>query len=625
MVLLEQLKTTTNTFVSPTASLNTAIPFTPSTAGTSTAAKTTCSEIVNQAKTSSLQTFLENYAIKDKATPSSDDISIKDKLTTFKTSIASADILQNIRDKRGYNEVNTFLQNLEITHLPVIRLVDNCLKENLQADMAEYNKAKATEEESKTRLDSILTPEQDISYYDGWFPLIRPMTESGLFFLFGLGLLMFITAIMFFLSMTGVSVQIQVPEIVFNIAGYYFNLPPGTMYYVYSGLFIGLVGTYIAFRFKYIQNYQKMALDPSTKDPCSLLNVASYPNIWVTPNESDSTAYAKVAAAGVTKTYLSALTATGLSLTGNLLASPSTTSTYRLVQFLSGGGVAAADSSKRYDQMADLALKAASTYESIVDTYIVGTKGLNKGSSYKYASPDVPIVTEANLWVTGDDTVSTPVSLLGKLIQAGYLLSATTLFTQSQLAPDATNLRFFGAFLCEYCFYRTRYEWLLSKYFTIHSMTASTYSAASNSYGLNTLFAGTGTGDNQYSSSQPSQNEYLKGLAYHMACLNTRMTDMRRLLGAINMYYNGVFTSIQTSLNDASLVGSNSELTKTIKALQSSANDANGYLSQSEFTKSVMEYNSEKNRYSNVLLGLYAFLNIAVLATVFQLARTPQL
>lgn len=402
-----------------------------------------------------------------------------------------------------------------------------------------------------------------------------------------------------------------------------------------------------------------MALDPSTKDPCSLLNVASYPNIWVTPNESDTTAYAKVAATGVTKTYLSALTATGVSLTGNLLASPSTTSTYRLVQFLSGGGVAAADSSKRYDQMADLALKAASTYESIVDTYIVGTKGLNKGSSYKYASPDVPIVTEANLWVTGDDTVSTPVSLLGKLIQAGYLLSATTLFTQSQLAPDATapiqgqeslvylykqeqsktslstiqktrkntleatNLRFFGAFLCEYCFYRTRYEWLLSKYYTIHSMTASTYSAASNSYGLNTLFAGTGTDDNQYSSSQPSQNEYLKGLAYHMACLNTRMTDMRRLLGAINMYYNGVFTSIQTSLNDASLVGSNSELTKTIKALQSSANDANGYLSQSEFTKSVMEYNSEKNRYSNVLLGLYAFLNIAVLATVFQLARTP--
>jgi hypothetical protein len=36
-----------------------------------------------------------------------------------------------------------------------------------------------------------------------------------------------------------------------------------------------------------------------------------------------------------------------------------------------------------------------------------------------------------------------------------------------------------------------------------------------------------------------------------------------------------------------------------------------------------MEYNSEKNRYSNILLGLYAFLNIAALATVFQLARSP--
>jgi hypothetical protein len=75
-------------------------------------------------------------------------------------------------------------------------------------------------------------------------------------------------------------------------------------------------------------------------------------------------------------------------------------------------------------------------------------------------------------------------------------------------------------------------------------------------------------------------------------------------------------------LNDASLVGSNSELTKTIKSLQMSAADSSSYLSQTEFTKSVMEYNSEKNRYSNILLGLYAFLNIAALATVFQLART---
>jgi hypothetical protein len=99
------------------------------------------------------------------------------------------------------------------------------------------------------------------------------------------------------------------------------------------------------------------------------------------------------------------------------------------------------------------------------------------------------------------------------------------------------------------------------------------------------------------------------------------MTDMRRLLGAVNTYYNGVFSSIQSALNDGRIVGSNSELTKTIKALQASADSASGYLSQTEFTKSVMQYNSEKNRYSNILLGLYAFLNIAALATVFQLAR----
>jgi hypothetical protein len=187
---------------------------------------------------------------------------------------------------------------------------------------------------------------------------------------------------------------------------------------------------------------------------------------------------------------------------------------------------------------------------------------------------------------------------------------------------EARNLRFFGAFLCEYCFYRTRYEWLLAKYFTIYNTPTTEFSAAMHIAGITTLFTGTGSGETQYLGTQPTQPELLKAIAFHMACLNTRMTDMRRLLGAINTYYNGVFTNIQTMLNDKSIVGSNSELTKSIQALQMSANDANGYLSQTEFTKSVMEYNSEKNRYSNILLGLYAFLNIAVLATVFQLARS---
>jgi hypothetical protein len=397
-----------------------------------------------------------------------------------------------------------------------------------------------------------------------------------------------------------------------------------------------------------------MALDPSMTDPCSILNAVGYPSLWIKSGEEDGTAYAKIAQAGVTKTYLGTLTAA--SLTTNVLVTQQPTSTFRLIQFMSNGGVTAGNN---YGTLSGILLNSSTgatpVYESIVDTYIIGAspKGLGK-TSYTYSTPSSQALTDLNIWTTGDDTATAKVSLLGKLIAAGYLLSATELFTSSQLVTGATsptagtesliylykqdqgkvpltdiqkvrkttlearNLRFFAAFLCEYCFYRTRYEWLLSKYFTVYRMPSTgsgAYTSGVNIAGIPTLFSGTGSGDTQKLGDQPTQAEFLS--------LNTRMTDMRRLLGAINTYYDGVFSNIQTMLNDASLVGSNSELTKTIKSLQSSANDANGYLSQTEFTKSVMEYNSEKNRYSNILLGLYAFLNIAALATVFQLARSP--
>lgn len=410
-----------------------------------------------------------------------------------------------------------------------------------------------------------------------------------------------------------------------------------------------------------------MALDASLEDPCSILNATGYPTLWLktgSTTESDNIAYPKIAISGVTNTYLGTLTATGMNLGTDALITKQATSQFRLIQFMSAGGIAAGakdgnGNDIRYDQLSGLALRTGTTYESVVDTYIVSTKGLGK-TGYKYPREGVAALTDLEIWTPADATTDAKVSLLGKLIKEGYLLSASELFTQSQLTAstnpiagtesliylyrqdqsstpltseqkirkatlEARNLRFFGAFLCEYCFYRTRYEWLLSKYFTVYNTPLATSTSANRftfpADSMN-LFSGTGSADNQYANASPTQAELLKALAYHMACLNTRMTDMRRLLGAINTYYNGVFTTIQTSLNDASLVGSNSELTKTIKALQMSASDSNSYLSQTEFTKSVMEYNSEKNRYSNILLGLYAFLNIAALATVFQLART---
>jgi hypothetical protein len=68
-------------------------------------------------------------------------------------------------------------------------------------------------------------------------------------------------------------------------------------------------------------------------------------------------------------------------------------------------------------------------------------------------------------------------------------------------------------------------------------------------------------------------------------------------------------------------VGSNADLTEKITALSESAQDTSAYLQQQDFHQGIMEYTLEKNRYSNILLGLYAFLNIAAVAMVIHLNR----
>lgn len=377
-----------------------------------------------------------------------------------------------------------------------------------------------------------------------------------------------------------------------------------------------------------------MAL-PLGGDPASLLNRTGYPSLWPSALPPTSSP-AWTSSQNTLTTFLGSVTAAGSDLTKAVLASPSTSSTARLVKFLSGGGPLV--TGKDFTKLSDVLLKNGSAYESIVDTYIVGPGPKGQGiSSYTFT-------TSSTLNVA---------AIVTSLVNSGYLLSSTQLYDPTQFGDgvtspatgseslvylyglqnnnkitptqterlqqlEAKNNRFFGAFLCEYCFYKTRYDLLLVKFFEIYSTPVASYTAFGSSsfiWSLASSLPGqSGTGI--------SQNDSLQIIAYHLACLNTRMTDMRGILAQINTFYSGVFTTLDTRLNDASLPGSNSNLQSTIIQLQASANDANGYVAQKDFQKAAMEYNSEKNRYANIMLSLYAFLNIAALATVFQLART---
>lgn len=364
--------------------------------------------------------------------------------------------------------------------------------------------------------------------------------------------------------------------------------------------------------------------------PDYLLNKTAstgYPSIWPsTLPASSSTAW--TSSAGTLTTFLGVVGAGGFDLTKNVLASPDTTSSARLIKFLSSAGTS---------KLSEVLLKNGSdAYESIVDTFITGAAPKGQGvSSYTWTP-------------TATLNYAAIVNNLTK-VSSGYLLSSPELYNPAEFASGATtpavgseslvylyslqnnnkitaaqttriqtleakNLRFFGAFLCEYCFYKTRYDLLLANFFEIYSTPATSYTGfGSTSFIWSLASSPSGT---------ISQRDSLQILGYQLACLNTRMTDMRGILAQINTFYNGVFTTLDTRLNDASLPGSNSNLQSTIVQLQVSADSATDYLAEKDFQKAAMEYNSEKNRYANIMLSLYAFLNIAALATVFQLART---
>lgn len=419
------------------------------------------------------------------------------------------------------------------------------------------------------------------------------------------------------------------------------------------------------------------ALDSTAGNPCGKLNTSSanLRKIWVSQKTFPDVA-ADIATGGVPKTFLTTINEirgqSPTDLASSILAAgqQDARSAFRLLQFLSGGGVASAlndtamgSSRMDYTQIQNILLKTGpNTYQSIVDSYIAPTVGTNL---YTYSTASNKKLSDANIWTPSDEQdsaiISAPRSVLGKLLKAGYLLQKNQLYDANQFnatggvasgAPtnqeslvllyaisqgsgtnltaaqiarrnmlEATNLRFFGAFLAEYCYYRTRYDLLLSRYYEVYTSTATPFSVPSAE--LTALIGGAGSTDNLVANtSSPTKADYLRVLAYHMACLNTRLVDMRRVLGAVNTYYATVLTQIEGVVNAQSGFGSNGELQSTIVALNNSGKEANEYLSDTEYRKGVMQYNEQKNKYSTILLSLYAVLNIAAIAAIFQVSRS---
>lgn len=373
-----------------------------------------------------------------------------------------------------------------------------------------------------------------------------------------------------------------------------------------------------------------MALDALGNDPCSRLNVASYPDLWIQANASESDTYKRISKNGMSITMLNMIK--GKSLTGDILASRDPNNSYRLIQFLSGGGIAGSG----YGSLGSVILGSETSPETIVDTYFATKSGYLSSYGSMLSKTDLSniiqtlqskgyLLKESDIYnpaqLTTSDTVAVNSQTLLYLYKSEQTNPLTSDQTKRKQTLEATNLRFFGAFLAEYCYYRTRYQWLLQKYFDTYKQSTTTFVAPVRDSPIYTIFqTSPGQGENQAANvSQITQSEVLKAMAYQMAITNTRMTDMRNLLSTINEEYNRIYKLIQTNINDKNLVGSNSDLTKTVTALQDSAKEAKQYMSEAQFSQRAVEYTQEKNRHATILLGLYAVLNIAAVAMIYKL------
>jgi len=169
----------------------------------------TCAAIIASAKTiGNKANFLSQYKISE----------ITQNLSNLLTGLTPPTTNQKtpLTSIQAYTELDVYLTTLENSQLPVQRLVATCLQEATAPDPSALNDAEKRLDLSKTRYELISPDRQSIepvSYYEGWFPIHRPVKERNIFILFGVSIVLLIASIAQFLRMNGVELLIQVPAI----------------------------------------------------------------------------------------------------------------------------------------------------------------------------------------------------------------------------------------------------------------------------------------------------------------------------------------------------------------------------------------------------------------------------
>lgn len=177
---------------------------------------------------------------------------------------------------------------------------------------------------------------------------------------------------------------------------------------------------------------------------------------------------------------------------------------------------------------------------------------------------------------------------------------ATSDSTRQEL--EQRNSKLISHIAKEYTFYSCRYKSILTQYTSVYSATSDPattqfgYAAATTS-GATTASAKTNT---------------LNTIANRAAQVGRKLTLLNALLQKIGASMTELITRATGSANTTALE-------TAITALNASAPTTNE-IAQLEAQRRAIQYTQEKNRYSNLYLGIYAFLNITALAVLLHIA-----
>jgi hypothetical protein len=228
------------------------------------------------------------------------------------------------------------------------------------------------------------------------------------------------------------------------------------------------------------------------------------------------------------------------------------------------------------------------------------------------SSSQIYSATEYN----GSNHSSISLTVLYKTLPTSNLTPGQSAEIRNQIdVLENKNKMFYSFFVTEYCYYNTMYTRVLSNFFAEYGST-TTVPGFSTTVNLLKTSSGTACAADATPAAQAAR---LDALSLTLARINSRLIDMRALLLAIQNYYSASLRQLQFTLNSATLAGSDKSAEEKVTLLLTQSSVVEESKDASMYRQGIMEYTSEKNRYSNILLGIYAFLNIAIVAVIFSI------